>query len=69
MTDHDYRRYRAACDYLRQLMAGEFRDDRAERDVLAEVIAGLQSTDDPLLVPLYEALLPRWELLRSKRRT
>ena len=36
-------------------------------DSLDDAIRGLQSTDDPSLVPLHDTLLARWEVLRDQR--
>lgn len=41
--------------------------NRDEMDSLMDAIGGLQSTDDPSLVPLHDELLRRWHELKEER--
>lgn len=40
--------------------------DRDDLESLSDAIRGLQSTDDPSLVPLHDELMKRYEELKKK---
>jgi hypothetical protein len=56
MTEHDQQRMNRALNYLG--------DENKNEENLLDAIRGLQSTDDPLLVPLYEQLLEEYRQLK-----
>ena len=55
MTKHDHNR-----------MIKAITCDRSNKEKLIEAIGGLQSTDDPSLVPLYNELLEELNTLEEK---
>ena len=59
MTAHDAIRRDRAMAYK----SATFTSLTEELVALEAVIGGLQSTDDPELVPLYNELLDRWNML------
>lgn len=55
MTNHDRVRMERAMDA-----------DLDDLESLADAIRGLQSTDDPSLVPLHDRLMERYQALKAK---
>jgi hypothetical protein len=62
MTDHDLQRKMRALVYKTLRVPGEPED----WEQLCSVVAGLQSTDDPSLVPLWEEMSDRLEKERRR---
>jgi hypothetical protein len=62
MTEHDKVRMNAALAHD----AKKFETEEEEFESLSDAIRGLQSTDDPSLVPLHDRLMLRWRELRVK---
>jgi len=58
MTHHDAARYERA-----------LKCDRNDLDSLSNAIRGLQSTDDPSLVPLHDEFMARYTALREAQKS
>ncbi len=61
MTPHDRSRQERAEQYLRDEQAGRFVTLEEQRSALLCALAGLMSTDDPSLVPMWESFHTKLE--------